>query len=409
MALASPQQPAPAKDDGTDAARVPLIAFVRDRDTLTVLSEVLSPALGPTAEFRLGTVEQAASGVRRLGIPVSAILVDVSGELDPLGALEKLALFVEPGVRVFVIGDIENIDFYRQVTRSLGVQEYLFKPLNRDVVARNLLPILLGGSTAATRTGRIVAVTGVRGGVGATTVAVNLAVQLAQRSRHHVLLFDPNLNNGTTALMLGARPAGGLREALENPARVDRLFAERSAPALNDRLHLLAGEEPLDDIVMPAAGATQHLATILCNRFNFLVTDLPSYPTPLNQELNQLIHVRVLVMDATLPSLRDALRHMSLSRGPRQASRSIVVLNRVGLSGSLTHKQVVDGLGTEVDVVIPWLPKQMTLAMTLGEPALRHSKPVAAAMMRLANEILPHRPIETPPTPWFRSLPWMKS
>jgi pilus assembly protein CpaE len=408
MALTNPHLVAPVREDSLDTARVPLVAFVRDRETLSILSEVLSPALGPTAEFRIGTIEQAAVAVRRLGTPVAAFLVDVSGELDPFAALETLALYVEPGVRVFVVGDVENIDFYRQVTRSLGVQEYLFKPLNRDVVARTLLPVLLGGSTAPARTGRIIAVTGVRGGVGASTIAVNLAAQLAERSRHHILLFDPNLNSGTMALMLGARAAGGLREALENPARVDRLFAERSAPAINDRLHLLAAEEPLDDMVVPAAGATSHLVSILANRFNFLVTDLPSYLTPFNQELHQLTHVRVLVMEPTLPSLRDALRHISLPRGSRQAARSIVVLNRVGMPGSLTRKQVVDGLGTDVDVVIPWLPKQMTAAMTAGEPAIRHSSQVATAMAELANEILPHRTAEKL-TPWFRSLPWVRS
>jgi pilus assembly protein CpaE len=408
MALANAQPVAAESTDSVDATRVALLAYVRDKETLAILTEVLSPALGPTAEFRLGTVEQARTGLRRLGTPVAAILVDVSGEADPLGALEDLALYVEPGVRVFVIGDVANIDFYRQVTRSLGVQEYLFKPLNRDVVARSLLPILIGAATAPTRVGRIIAVTGVHGGVGATTVAVNLATQLADRSRHHVLLFDPNLNSGTTALMLGARAAGGLREALENPTRVDKLFAERSAPAINDRLHLLAAEEPLDELVVPAEGATSHLASLLCNRFNFLVTDLPAHLTPLYQELNQLTHVRVLVMDATLPSLRDALRHISLPRGPRQAARSILVLNRLGLAGSLTQKQIIDGLGTDVDVVIPWLPKQMTAAMTLGEPAIRHSNQVATAIERLANEILPQNLTEKR-APWFHSLPWLRS
>ena len=393
-------------DAGVNATRVPLIAYVRDRETLAVLTEVLSPVLGPTAEFRTGTIEQALVGLRRLGTPVSAILVDVSGEGDPLGALENLALYVEPGVRVFVIGDVENIDFYRQVTRNLGVQEYLFKPLNREVVARSLLPVLTGGSAAPTRIGRIIAVTGVRGGVGATTIAVNLATHLADRSRHHVLLFDPDMNSGTAALMLGAHAAGGLREALENPARVDSLFAERSAPAINERLHLLAAEEPLDDMVVPVQGATQHLTTLMCNRFNFVVTDLPAYLTPFNQELNSLAHVRVLVMDATLPSLRDALRHISLPRGPRQAARSIVVLNRVGLSGSLTHKQVIDGLGTDVDVVIPWLPKQMTTAMTMGQPAIRHSSPFQSAIARLANDIMPQKPEQQQQRPsWYRFLP----
>ena len=106
---------------------------------------------------------------------------------DPLAALEDLALYVEPGVRVFVIGDVEDMEFYRQVIRGLGVQEYLCKPINREIVARHLLP---GADRRRRRRrrgrGEVVTVTGVRGGVGATTIAVNLAVHLAGRARHHI-------------------------------------------------------------------------------------------------------------------------------------------------------------------------------------------------------------------------------
>jgi pilus assembly protein CpaE len=389
------------RDDSADATRVPLIAYARDRETVAVLTEVLGPVLGPTAEFRTGTIEQALTGFRRLGTPVAALLVDVSGEKDPLGALENLALYVEPGVRVFVIGDTNDMEFYRQVIRNLGVIEYLPKPLNREVVARTLLPAFTGGSVIPERSGRIVTVTGVRGGVGATTIAVNLAAQLAERSRHHILLFDANLSNGTTALMLGAQAAGGLREALENPTRVDALFAERSAPAISDRLHLLAAEEPIDELVAVQEGATVHLTSLLCNRFNFVVTDLPAYSTPLNHELSKLAHVRVLVMDATLPSLRDALRHLALPRGPRQAARPIVVLNRANLSGSLTAKQVSEGLGVDIDVIIPWLPKQMKAAMNLGQPGVRQSGSFQKAIVQLANEIMPQR--TEPRRSWFPS------
>jgi len=189
-----------------------------------------------------------------------------------------------------------------------------------------------------------VTVTGVRGGVGATTVAVNLAVQLADHSRHHILLFDADLHGGAAALMLSATAGGGLRAALENPGRVDVLFAERSAPAISNRLHLLAAEEPLDRLVAASEGAARHLTSLLCNRFNCVVVDLPRQATPLNHELRELAHVRVLVMDATLPSLRDTLRNLRLPRGQRQASRPIVVLNHVGAPGSLTRKQIAEGL-----------------------------------------------------------------
>lgn len=387
--------------EGALTTRVPLIAYASDRDTLETLSEVLGPALGATASFRLGSLAQARNGLQRLDTPIAALLVDVSGEADPLGALESLAMYVEPGVRVIVIGDVEDMEFYRQIVRGLGVQDYMAKPLTRDAVARTLLPVLTGGLPPPSRSGRLVTVTGVRGGVGATTVAVNLATLLADRARHHVLLFDTNVNYGAAALMLGTEAGGGLRDALETPGRVDMLFAERATPAVSDRLHLLAAEESLDEVITPAKGAVEHLLTLLGNRFNFVVADLPAFPTAMHQEVRMLAHVRVLVMDATLPSLRDTLRHLGVARGARQAARPIVVLNQVGAPGALTRKQVVEGLGAEPDAVIPWLPKQIRSSITLGQPLARRRGPLQTAISQLADEILPQK--QEPRKSW---LPW---
>jgi pilus assembly protein CpaE len=396
------QQPEPAPEEAVHSTRVPLIAFVRDRETLAILSDVLAPALGSSAEFRLGDIAETRAGLRRLSTPVAAILVDVSDQPDPIGVLEDLALYVEPGVRVFVIGDNEDMEFYRQLVRGLGVQEYLYKPISREIVARRILSALTGGTPPPARGGRVVTVTGVHGGVGATTIAVNLAVQLADRSRHHILLFDADLHGGSAALMLSAASGGGLRAALENPGRVDVLFAERSSPAISSRLHLLSTEEPLNALIAVSEGAAGHLTSLLCNRFNFVVVDLPRHGTPLNHELRELAHVRVLVMDPTLPSLRDTLRHLALPRGPRQASRPIIVLNHLGAPGTLTRKQVVEGLGIDVDVVVPWLPKQMHAATTLGQAAVRRRGPFQTAISGLANEILPQR--GEPVKSWARRL-----
>jgi pilus assembly protein CpaE len=401
MAVQPLLQP-PSADASGAVTRLPLVAYASDRETLEILFDVLSPALGPTAEFHPGGVAQARAGLQRLSAPIAALIVDVSGEANPLTALEDLAFYVEPGVRVFVIGDVVDMEFYRQVVRGLGVQEYVSKPLNREIIARSFLPALTGAAPAPTRGGQIVAVTGVIGGVGATTIAVNLAAQLADYSRHHILMFDADLHGGTAALMLSATPGGGLRAALENPGRVDVLFAERSSPAVSDRLHLLAGEEPLDTLVVPADGAAAHLGSILCNRYNFIVVDLPRYATRLNLELRELAHVRILVMDATLPALREGLRHLGLARGPRQAARPIVVLNKIGEPGSLTRKQVIDGLGGDVDIVIPWLPKQMKAAITLGKPAVTQRGAFQTSISALANEILPRR-VESTKT-WLPSL-----
>ena len=83
-----------------------------------------------------------------------------------------------------------------------------------------------------------------RGGVGATTIAVNAAMRLADKGQRWVMLVDLDIEGGDAALQLAANPTNALHEALERPERVDKLFLERGALHASDRLDLLASLEP---------------------------------------------------------------------------------------------------------------------------------------------------------------------
>src|SRR5262249_24607632 len=147
---------------------------------------------------------------------------------NPIKEIEALARVCPADVRVALIGERTDIVFYRELL-EVGLSEYLWKPLTRDVVQTRLRPKLLGdaapGPTA--RGGHVVSICGAQGGVGATSIAINLALQLAETTKAKVALLDLHLQGGETAVMLGVRPGPGLRIALENPARADTLFLER--------------------------------------------------------------------------------------------------------------------------------------------------------------------------------------
>jgi pilus assembly protein CpaE len=377
-------------DADARSRRIPVIAYVRDRDTEAVMREVLADLLREGGQVRRGDVADAKTGLQQMETPAT-LIVDVTGEKDPFLALEELAQFVEPGVHVLVIGERTDMDFYRQITRGLGVLEYLSKPVNRDQISREFLPWILGRGPSDTpsRGGRLIGVTGVRGGVGATTVAVNLAVELAERRRHHTLLLDADLQGGTAGLMLGSEAEGGLRAALEHPERVDKLLVERAAPRLGDRLALLAAEDKLDNLPSVGAGAVRHLLDLLKTRYNCVVCDVPRLALPMHREMQDLVQQRVLVMEPTLPSLRDALRQLAALNAAKLVSPPLLVLNRLGAPGTLDRKQVIAALQRAPDIIIPFLPKLMHSATTLGEPAVRKRGPFQTAIATLAQEIFP--------------------
>jgi pilus assembly protein CpaE len=383
LILADPPQAATERPD-----RPRLVAFVGSQETETALREGLADAMPQGFEIRRATLRAAMAALQKMPTP-HTLIVDVSGEDQPLSALGELSDVVEPDVRVLVIGDRDDLNFYRQVTRGLGVLEYLYQPLMRDMVARYFGPLIQHGTSVpeAMLGGRVITVTGARGGSGASTIAASLAWYFGAETRRHTVLLDADLHRGTAAMLLGAKTSPGLRTALEAPDRIDELFVERAAQQVGKRLHVLAGEEKLTETVQYTPESAAKLVNALRHRYNFVVIDAPCSPLPLHADLLMLAHQRVLVMDPTLASVRDMLRLLALPNGPMQRSRGVLVLNRDSLPGGLNRRQVEEGLKMKPDIVIPDMPKVVGNAASMGEAAMAVRGGFRSGMLLLAREV----------------------
>jgi pilus assembly protein CpaE len=347
-------------------------------------------------DIRRGGIRAACVAMQKTTSP-RILVVDVSGEAQALQALADLANVVEPDVCVLVIGEIDGLDFYREITRGMGAADYLPKPLARDLVSRHFGGFVLGKSPSATALGgRVLAISGVRGGAGASSIAVNLAWHYGVTLRHHTVVVDADLQRGSAAFLLNVQTGEGLQAALQSPERIDSLLAERAAQPAAERLHVLAGEAVIGELPLYAPGAAAALIEALRKRYNFIVLDVPLSPIPLYHDLLTLAHQRVLVMEPSLVSLRDVLRLTAAANPNLAASQMgsrvrdqapLIVLNRVGLPGGLTRQQVEDGLKRKVDIVLPDLPRKVRSAANLGEPAITTTAPFRAAVAALARAV----------------------
>jgi pilus assembly protein CpaE len=374
----------PVRD--SSRARVPLLAFVADDETETALRGGLLNAV-EGAEIHRGTILHAVRHLANEPTP-RTLVVDISGVENPLNELDKLSGVCAPDVSVLVVGDYNEIGLYRHLVRDMGVAEYIHKPLTRDRVTRLFVPQVMGVTPdiSATRGGCAIAVCGARGGVGTTTVAVNLALQLAEATRGHVALLDLHLQQGTAALMLGVKPAGGLRIALEQPERADALFLDRVSVEINERLRLIAADESFDSIPSPTPDGVHVVLDLLCRRFNYTIIDLPMPGMPGVIEALRCARHLLLVMTPDLAGIRDAdrLRQLATSLGTNHTS---VVLNRTGMPGGLKMPLVEQGLGGKPTVQIPDLGKQLCRAANLGKPALGECSAFRKAIALLAQEV----------------------
>ncbi|QOZ46526.1 pilus assembly protein CpaE [Bradyrhizobium sp. CCBAU 53340] len=365
-------------------ARDRVVCFVDDELSAAALRKGLD---GSNLVIRRGTIRNA---IRMLETDTElfALVVDISGIDDPFTELERLASVCPPDVRVSLIGESREIIFYRELM-EIGVTEYLPKPLTRDMVLDMLRPKLLGDvpSSQADRGGHVISICGAQGGAGATSIAINLALQLAEATKAKVALLDLHLQNGETAVMLGVQPGPGLRIALENPMRADTLFLERAAIDVNERVCLISADEDLDAQLDITEAGVRHVLGLLRQRFNYIVVDVP---VPFGPSMHPVLmlsrHVLVL-LEAEVTGLRNAHALRNAVTNIAGKDRVFTLLNRADRPGGLPRATIVKALGAEPDMVIPDLGKGMTQAVNLGIPALKHVRGLRRYLAPIVREI----------------------
>jgi pilus assembly protein CpaE len=378
------------------ATRASLIAFVADGETAAALEGCLLQLSIRDATIKSGGIAKA---IRHLGAERSPenIIVDISLTDMPVSQVQDLAQLCEPGVTVIAIGDRNDIGLYRDLVQA-GVSDYVVKPITPQLLAKALSPRPISADRipVSRKLGKMVAFVGARGGVGTTTLAINLAWYLADRQKRRVLLLDLDLQNGDCALALNVSPTPGLCDALANPQRIDSVFLERAMVAHSERLFVLSTEEPLHADVDFGAEAIETLVGALRAQFHYIIVDVPRLPgAPYRLSLG-MADIRVIVADQTLRSVRDTVRLQAALGGGDAAHRNLIVANRSGEGGryvmTLEEMAKVD---LRPNVVIPFRPKLFTAA-----GLARHSR-FTKAVAVLAKEISGHMPERTP---WWRSV-----
>jgi pilus assembly protein CpaE len=382
-----------------------VVAFVSDEATAAAIRTGLAP-LGNELDLRRGTLRNAVRYFEK-ATPGQAIIIDVDGIENPRQVLEELARVCPPDVKVMLVGSNAEIGFYRLVVHEMGATEYLHKPLTRDIVQRLVMPHLAGEVaepfTMGGRSGRVVAVCGARGGVGTSSIALNLAVELTSTIKGHVALLDLHIQGGEVALMLGARPGPGLRIALEDAERVDSLFLERVAITIEDRLKLIAAEEAFEDGLVVTEQGVRRVLDVLQQKFNFIVADIPM---PLPQSMQHVLRVArqvITVMTPDVASLRDTQAIRNLVTSVTGSDRVITLLNRSDMEGGLTVDLIEKGLGVRPDIIIPELGKGMLEAINLGVPAVRRVPGLRKALAPLVRELTGIAP-SSKTRSWLRRL-----
>jgi pilus assembly protein CpaE len=364
------------------------LVFVSDPDSEGTIRQALSDigVANEQAEFVSGDASTATDELAQRASP-RLLVVDISGIEQPESRISELARVCEPSTGVVVIGDQNDIRLYRNL-KNAGVADYFFKPLVHALITQTFSGILKGRASQATaHTGRPVFVLGVRGGVGATTIAVSTAWQLAEAHKRWVMLLDLDISGGNAALQLDREPSHALTEALERPERVDELFLDRGVTHVTPRLDLLASLEPLGEEFSIAEPAVLSLLNNLLGRYRFIFVDIPA---AVASRLPQVLHLPslcIMVSDASLAAARDVARWRERI-GPNTPERTTLhILNQGGAPGAIPESEFIRITGQAPEIVIPYL-RAIEAAASLGVNGMKACAPLRRALAPVLRQLV---------------------
>ena len=308
-------------------------------------------------------------------------VVIVSLDSDQTKALTLIGQLtqVSPDLPILAVSAKGDGQAILQALRS-GAKEFLTVP----VVLEDLLKALQrlrprvdtrpGFETTAKIESQVIAVLGSRGGVGCTSVAVNLGATLARQAGHGVALVDLDLALGDADVALDLMADYTLADVALNIDRLDMQFLRRSLSKHSCGLSLLPHPVQMEDISLIREDCLQRVIGLLRASFTHLVLDLSKSFAPTDVAALRMADVILLVAQLELSSLRNAVRIVqTLGNDEGLGEKVRVVLNRVGGENDISLKKAEETIGKPIFWQAPNDAKLMTEARNQGVPLVLHA------------------------------------
>lgn len=295
------------------------------------------------------------------------VLVEETGDdqklLDDLG---RLAEVCEPGTRVIVIGQLNDISLYRQLI-SQGVSEYLVAPVTAHQVLDCIRTIF--ADPAAPPRGKMLAFIGARGGVGASTLAQNVAWHIAGLIADDVIYVDLDLPFGSSSLAFNVDSKQTIADALGQPERVDAVLMERFLVKYGDHLQVLMSSANLRGHIDIDIDGVEKVLEVARQMAPFVVVDLPHLWSPWTEALARSADDLVIVATPDLGNLRETKSLVEQVAAKRESLPTRVVLNRVDAykKTQLSAKDFQETLGFAPALSIPFDPNLFGTAANNGQ------------------------------------------
>lgn len=324
------------------------------------------------------------ASIERNGSSPDVLVMDVR---DQGGVPTDLAVFKRRHPRTGVVIVVRALEptLMLEAMRS-GVTEVVPEPISGGEL-RAAVERVLGQQAPAPEHGRVFAFVGAKGGVGTTTLAVNVAAALASEPGASVLIADLHITgHGDAALFLGVEPRFSVVDAIENVHRLDRTFLHSLVARAKSGVDVLASPDR-PSVRHPEGQQIRSLLDRLSTNYQYVVLDIPRSDLGLIDAVEP-VSMLTLVVNQELPTVRRAAQIAGLLRQRYGKERVTTVVSRYDARAEIGQEDIERAVGLPVWAVLPSDYRRAVAAANLGQPLTRDGQSrLAAAVLQFTRRL----------------------
>ena len=352
-----------------------VVVVSRDREIEELLRE-------SGMQARALHADELSSLVGTNRIPDVVILDTRGGDGIPvsLGPLKRQ----HPSVGVVIVAAALEPALLLEAMRA-GVNELVADPVTQGDLEKAIGRVL--GQRAGGEIGKIYGFVGAKGGVGTTTVAVNVAAALGKGDREsRTLLIDMHQAGGDAAVFVGAEPKFSILDVITNTHRLDQTYLNSVVTQLSPRLDLLASSDRAFAGQLDPA-KVRAVLEFVSRAYTYVVLDLPRSDATVLDGLDQVTTI-FLVANQELATVKSGVRMATTLRQRFGRDKIKVLMSRSDRQADIGLDQVERAVGTAVAYSFPSDYRASLQAINKGRPLVSDDdSDLATAFTKFAGQL----------------------
>lgn len=319
---------------------------------------------------------------------------------DAKGTMETIAPVIErckDRVAAIAMTEDRDAELLMRAMRA-GMRDFLWKPFPPEQLTEMLARVGTEGGSGGSRAGHLIPVVAACGGVGATTIATNLAVELAQLERWEggdgppkVAVVDLDFRFGQVAMFLDAQATYTIAELCETPEHIESQMVERVMVKHDSGVHVLAIPHDVEQAQRISAAQCAGVLAALLEHYDYVVVDGPVRMDPSARAVFDMTDMYIVALQLLVPPVRNTERLLrELARGGYNLDQVRLVCNRMGReAGFLEPADVEATLQRQIRWSLPDDWKTASTSINVGTPLYEHApkSKLRAAFQQMAAAI----------------------